>query len=187
MPSPRPIRRPLDRSARLPYTKRGYQDKGTPTVRPSTRSTTKVSSVTARCCARGARSSLGEVLIPSSTTFSRVLPHQCLQASALGPPKPCALSQAQDRARAHRWRSPKSGTARSPAGDRGRSRSARVRSARIPRRERRGDAPDPGSQQNLAVLGQEFEREQVGKTPSQHAIEKHGCRWHRLPREEIAD
>src|SRR3972149_10649714 len=93
MPSPGRTRRRFARSAGVPCAKRGYQDRGTLTVRPSTRSTTKASSVTATCCASAARSSLGEVLIPRSTKVSRVLPHQCLQTSDLGPAKPAALRQ----------------------------------------------------------------------------------------------
>ena len=69
------MKRQRDRSAGVPYTRRGYQDNGTLTVRPSNRSTTKASSVTVTCCASGVRSSLGEVLIPRSTKLRCVLSH----------------------------------------------------------------------------------------------------------------
>ncbi len=83
MPSPRPISRQFERSAEVPCTKRGYQDKGTVTVRPSTRSTAKESSVMETFCATAARSSFSEVLIPCSPNCVRVLIHQRLQAPYL--------------------------------------------------------------------------------------------------------
>jgi hypothetical protein len=66
MPSPRHIRRQFARSVGVPCARRGYQATGTLTVRPSTRSTTRVSSVTDTFCANAARNSLGEILIPRS-------------------------------------------------------------------------------------------------------------------------
>src|SRR6266496_966431 len=93
MPSPRPMRRHFDRSSALPWAKRGYQDSGTLTVRPSTKSTTSASSVTETCCASATRSSLGEELIPCSTKFDLVLPHQGLQPSDLYSAKPATLCQ----------------------------------------------------------------------------------------------
>ena len=69
------MKRQRDRSAGVPYTRRGYQDNGTLTVLPSSRSTTKASSVTVTCCAKGVRSSLGEVLIPGPTKLRWMLSH----------------------------------------------------------------------------------------------------------------
>ena len=51
IPSPLPISRQLLRSSRLPWRSRGYPSKGAEIVRPSVRSTTRVSFVTFTRCA----------------------------------------------------------------------------------------------------------------------------------------
>src|SRR5216684_5599265 len=93
MPSPRPIKRQFARSAGVPCARRGYHDNGTLTVRPSTRSTTSVSSVRVTRWARAPRTSLGKVLIPGPPKLIGVVPHQRLHASDLGPAKTTALGQ----------------------------------------------------------------------------------------------
>ncbi len=93
MPSPRPMRRHFERSAEVPWAKRGYQERGTLTVLPSTKSTTKASSVTETCCASATRSSLAEELIPCSAKLAFVLPDHGLQSPDLDSAKPAALSQ----------------------------------------------------------------------------------------------
>jgi hypothetical protein len=92
-PSPRPIKRQFARSAGVPCARRGYQGKGTLTLRPSTRSTIKVSSVTVTCCAIADRKSLGEVLIPRSTKLYSVVSHHRLHPANLGPAKAAAPGQ----------------------------------------------------------------------------------------------
>src|SRR6266540_108499 len=89
MPSPRPMRRHFERSAEVPWAKRGYQERGTLTVLPSTKSTTKASSVTETCCASATRSSLAEELIhaPRSwLSFCLTMDSNLLISTLLNPP-----------------------------------------------------------------------------------------------------
>ena len=98
MPSPRPIKRQFARSVGVPCARRGYHSNGTLTVRPSTRSTTRVSSVTVIRWASAERGSLGKVLIPSPAKLIGVVHHQRLHTSNLGPTnrsRPAAPDQAR--------------------------------------------------------------------------------------------
>src|SRR5262245_42314004 len=83
MPIPRPMRRHRVRSRLLPWSRRGYQTRGTATVRPSSSRTVSSSSVTLTSTARGACSSLGEVGIPAPQQRLSVLLNQPLNPANL--------------------------------------------------------------------------------------------------------
>lgn len=71
-PSPCPTRRQFFRSAGVPCCRRGYQARGTVSVRPSESSTTRLSSVTATDCAKTASASRTKVFIPTPPYFGNV-------------------------------------------------------------------------------------------------------------------
>jgi hypothetical protein len=89
------MKRQCTRSDGLPCASRGYQANGTLIVRPSTSSTTSVSSVTDTPCARASVISLGsgEVLIPDPQQLWFSLNDEPLQPHELGGPKTAATSQ----------------------------------------------------------------------------------------------
>jgi hypothetical protein len=95
MPSPSPISRQFERSAWLPWARRGYHVSGTVIVRPSTRSTISASSVSDTCRARASATSIGddEVFIPFPQKWLRVLQHEPFEFPELRGPKPAAAGK----------------------------------------------------------------------------------------------
>ena len=93
IPSPRATSCQLLRSPGLACSSRGYQSSGTDTVRPSLRSTVRVSSVTATPVARGVVASVAEVVIPGLKQLCRALVYEPADIANLGPPKSAAAGQ----------------------------------------------------------------------------------------------
>jgi hypothetical protein len=95
MPSPSPMNRQFARSAWFPWARRGYHVTGTEIVRPSTRWTTSVSSVTDTCCARASQISIGggEVLMPSSQKMLFLRNDQAFNLIEFRSTVPAATSQ----------------------------------------------------------------------------------------------
>src|SRR6266480_3896494 len=82
IPSPRPIRRHLDRSASDPLFSLGYHPNGTEIERPSLRRTVSVSSLIATSVARGAVTSFAEELIPRLHQLLTVTDDQLLNPAS---------------------------------------------------------------------------------------------------------
>lgn len=76
MPSPRPMRRHLERSAAVPWASLGNHARGTASVRPSLRSTTSASLVTRTSWARTGRASTAEERMPLPQKHRFILPDQ---------------------------------------------------------------------------------------------------------------
>src|SRR5208282_1553812 len=72
-PRPPPISRQEPRSSAVACARRGYQASGAAMVRPSARSTDKVSSLTSTLVARASRGSTAEKLIPTLQQLLSVL------------------------------------------------------------------------------------------------------------------
>src|SRR5438093_493157 len=83
MPTPRPMNRHRARSRLLPWRRRGYQTRGTASVRPSSSWTASSSSVTLTSTARAAGRSLVEVGIPAPQQRFSVLLNQPLNPTNL--------------------------------------------------------------------------------------------------------
>jgi len=97
IPSPRPISRQLDHSVGVPCARRGYQARGTDTVRPSTRSTVNVSSDTATCRACACRVSAAKECLPKTQNRIQILFNYTLESADFQPVKTAAFLQS-DRA-----------------------------------------------------------------------------------------
>ncbi len=83
MPWPFPISRQLSRSSGVTWTSRGNQTNGTEMVRPSLRSTLKVSSVTVTFSAVGTAISTAEILIPRLQECSVMIVYKLVHSTNL--------------------------------------------------------------------------------------------------------
>src|SRR5437762_13783742 len=90
MPCPLPTSRQLERSREVACVSRGYQARGTEMLRPSARSTVRVSSVTLTSSAPGISISTVEVRMPCLQEGETMLLDELLNPADLCAAKPAA-------------------------------------------------------------------------------------------------
>ena len=90
-PCPRPMRRHAARSSGVAYSRRGYQASGTERLRPSSRSTARVSIEMRTFSTAGRARSIFEVSIPRSQQFILTFGYQRRQFGDFGAVNPLLL------------------------------------------------------------------------------------------------
>src|SRR5947209_4491926 len=94
IPSPPPMRRQWSFSSGVPWRSLGYHTMGTATVRPSTRSTVRVSSLSVTWRALAAWISSAEVLIPAPQQRGLLILDKLLHLANLAPGEPTLAVEA---------------------------------------------------------------------------------------------